>query len=62
MDTQTMTVEEAAEVLQISRKSAYLAARRGELPIIRIGRRLLVSRPALDRMIQDAGKSTNSGK
>jgi excisionase family DNA binding protein len=48
----TVTVEEAARLLGISRQSAYQAARAGELPgVIRIGRRLLVSRFQLDRML-----------
>lgn len=38
----TITVEHAAEILGISRSSAYRAAARGEIPVIRIGRRLLV--------------------
>ncbi len=38
----TVTVEEAGELLGVSRGSAYEAARTGELPTIRIGRRLLV--------------------
>jgi excisionase family DNA binding protein len=40
----TMTVEEAARLLGISRNSAFRAVRSGELPAIRIGRRLLVPR------------------
>jgi excisionase family DNA binding protein len=35
-------VEEAGEMLGISRRSAYRAAANGELPALRIGRRLLV--------------------
>jgi excisionase family DNA binding protein len=38
----TITVEHAAEILGISRSSAYRAVARGEIPVIRIGRRLLV--------------------
>lgn len=38
----TLSVSEASEVLGISRRSAYRAATRGDLPAIRIGRRLLV--------------------
>lgn len=38
----TLTVEEAGELLGISRQSAYRAASAGQLPIIRIGRRLIV--------------------
>ena len=41
----TFTIEEAAELLGISRNSAYAAARSGELagvPVIRVGRRMIV--------------------
>ena len=38
----TISVEDAARVLGLSRGLAYEAARRGELPVIRLGRRLLV--------------------
>jgi excisionase family DNA binding protein len=38
----TMTVEEAAELIGISRTSAYLCAARGEIPTRRFGRRLVV--------------------
>ena len=42
-----LTIEEAGQLLRISRQSAYQAARTGELPTIRIGRRLLVPRQRL---------------
>lgn len=42
-----VSVEEAAKVLGLGRSAAYEAARRGELPTRRIGRRLLVPVPAL---------------
>jgi excisionase family DNA binding protein len=38
----TITVELAGELLGISRRSAYRAAARGELPALRLGRRLVV--------------------
>lgn len=47
----TLTVEEAATLLGISRAFAYEAVRRGEIPSIRIGRRVLVPRVALDRLV-----------
>lgn len=47
----TLTVEEAARLLGISRSLAYEAARSGELPTVRIGRRLLVPTSALDRLL-----------
>ncbi len=38
----TLTVEEAGQLLGLSRSSAYRAAARGELPTLRLGRRLIV--------------------
>lgn len=51
----TLTVEEAAGILGISRAFAYEAVRRGEIPSIRIGRRVLVPRVALDRLVNGSG-------
>lgn len=47
----TCTVEQAAHLLGVGRNSAYLAAQTGQIPTIRIGRRLLVPRAALERML-----------
>jgi excisionase family DNA binding protein len=47
----TWTVTEAAKLLGISRASAYEAAHRGELPVRLIGRRMLVPRVALLRLL-----------
>lgn len=47
----TISVQRAAELLGISRVSAYNAASSGELPTIRIGSRLLVPTAALLRML-----------
>jgi excisionase family DNA binding protein len=49
------TVEEAAEVLRISRGSAYEAVRTGEIPSIRINRRILVPRERLLAVINKSG-------
>lgn len=55
----TLTIEEAAEELGISRGKGYDAAKSGEIPTIKIGRRLLVPRVALDRLLdQPARKQT----
>jgi excisionase family DNA binding protein len=56
-ERQTLTVEEAARVLGISRSSAYEAVRRGELPTVRIGRRYVVPRVALERLLDQAGRT-----
>jgi excisionase family DNA binding protein len=50
-----LTVEEAAAILRISRGSAYEAVRKGQIPTLRIGRRLLVSRARLMAMIEAGG-------
>lgn len=54
MERQTVTVEEAAQILGIGRNSAYEAVRRGELPAIRIGRRFVIPKAALERLLAAA--------
>ena len=53
IDTLTMTVEESGKLLGIGGSSAYGAIRGGELPSLKIGRRILVPRSALFRKIED---------
>jgi len=50
-----LTVGEAAAVLGISRGLAYELARSGELPVIRLGRRLVVPRAALEDRLRRPG-------
>ena len=50
----TWTIPEAAKLLGISKDSAYEAAHRGELPVKIIGRRMLVPRAALLRLLDGA--------
>jgi excisionase family DNA binding protein len=47
----TMTVEQAGEFLDLGRSSAYEAARRGELPVLRFGRTLRVATAELRRLL-----------
>ncbi len=54
----TMTVDETAIELGISRNAAYEAVKRGEIPSIRIGRRLLIPKAAFDRMLAEAGQGS----
>jgi excisionase family DNA binding protein len=51
MDRWTVTVEEAAQMLGVSRSSAYECVRRGELRALRLGRRLVVPRSALEELL-----------
>lgn len=49
------TVMEAAALLGLGRNSTYERINRGEIPSIRLGKRLLVPKAALERMLGDAG-------
>jgi excisionase family DNA binding protein len=46
-----MTVREAARLLGIGKNSAYAAAARGELPVLKFGRRMLVPIAALNKKL-----------
>ena len=48
----TLTIEEAAKILGIGRQLAYDRVKTGEIPVIKIGRRLLVPRHALDKLLE----------
>jgi excisionase family DNA binding protein len=50
-ERRTYSVEEAGRLLGVGRNQAYEAAKTGTLPTIKIGRRLLVPKAALDRML-----------
>jgi excisionase family DNA binding protein len=54
LESRVKTLTEVARLLRISRGSAYEAAKRKEIPTIRIGRRLLVPSDALESLL--AGK------
>ena len=54
-NTHGQTVEEAGALLGLGRSGAYEAVRRGDIPTIRIGRRLLIPKIALDRMLAEVG-------
>ncbi|TVP66081.1 MAG: DNA-binding protein [Nitriliruptor sp.] len=47
----TLSVEEAGRLLGISRGAAYRAAGRGQIPTIRVGRRLLVPTARLHQLL-----------
>ena len=52
----TMSVPEAGRWLGIGRNASYEAARRGDIPTIRIGRLLRVPVVALERKLEEAGR------
>lgn len=57
----TFTVEEAARLLGVSRGVAYESARRGELPAIRLGRRLVIPRQRLEELLGGSAEGRNGG-
>jgi excisionase family DNA binding protein len=59
-DRLVFTVEEAAQLLGISRSFAYEAVQRGDIPSMRIGRRILVPKAALARLLRAAGDPSST--
>jgi excisionase family DNA binding protein len=56
-DKLTFSVPETAELLGISRALAYELVARHELPAIRLGRRLVVPRHAIDSLLNRGGSA-----
>lgn len=54
-----LTVPEAAAQLRIGRTLAYQLAKRGELPTVRLGAKLLVPRSELERYITSRVKEAS---
>ena len=50
-EMKAVSVTEASRLLGISRNLAYEAIRRGEIPSVKIGGRILVPTEALDKML-----------
>ena len=55
-----LTVTEAAAALGISRAHAYELVARGELPSLRLGRRIVVPRRGLERLIDGDPDGTHA--
>lgn len=47
----TLSIEEAAALLGISRALAYELVRRGDLPRLRLGRRVVIPKKALEEFV-----------
>ena len=48
----TLSIAEAGRALGLGKNAAYNAAHRGEIPVIKIGGRLLVLKAAFDKLLQ----------
>jgi excisionase family DNA binding protein len=55
----TFSVTETARILGIGRNSAYEAVARGEIPVIRVGKRLLVPKAALEKLLNGRLSKSN---
>jgi excisionase family DNA binding protein len=58
----TYTAREAAERLGIGLTSLYAGVRRGEVPAIQIGRRVLIPRSRLDDMLGRVNLDAQDGR
>jgi excisionase family DNA binding protein len=50
----TFTADELAEILKLSRLSVYEAIRSGQIPVVRIGRRMIIPRLVLEKLLNVA--------
>jgi excisionase family DNA binding protein len=57
----TLSIPEAGQMLGISRNQAYECAKRGQLPVIKLGARLVVPKAALLRMLESAEPKPRDG-
>ncbi len=50
-EPEVLSVDQASALLHVGRNSIYEAIRRGEFPAVRIGKRILIPRVALQRFL-----------
>jgi excisionase family DNA binding protein len=55
LDERVLRVPEAAKLLGVSARTYYQAAARGEVPAVRVGRRIVVPGLALRRFLEGDG-------
>ena len=58
LERKVYQVDEAAALLGLSKNSTYEAIKRGEIPTIRFGRRIVVPAIALDRILAEGSTLT----
>lgn len=58
--SETITLRDAAKRLGVGIKAARKAAKRGEIPVIRVGRRSLVPRAAFERLLAEGNQLTRT--
>jgi hypothetical protein len=61
--TKTMAVPDAGRIyFGLGRNAAYAAAARGDIPTIKIGGKIVAVIPAIERMLEDAGRARDSAR
>jgi len=53
----TYTVEEVATILGVLRNAVYAAIHRGEIPRIKVGGRIVITKAFVDRLLAEASGS-----
>lgn len=61
-ERQVLNLAEAGKILGLPRTTVFAAVKRGEIPHIRIGRRLLIPRIGIQRMLEQAGDGAGRPK
>ena len=56
IESAVLSVNERAKILRLSRGSAYQGIMTGEIPHIKIGRRILIPRVAIQKLLESAAK------
>jgi putative molybdopterin biosynthesis protein len=60
-DPLLLTLPEVAEILRVNENRAADLARRGLIPIVRLGRQIRVSRAQLDQFVASGGRALPGG-
>ena len=60
VDSIVWTVAEVGKILRLSRGATYEAIRSKQIPSIQIGRRILIPRAALERLVDGTNNSSTT--
>ena len=59
-ECQTLNVAAAARIIGVGRNRLYQSIREGQLPVLKLGRRVLISRVVLERILAEGELTPNS--
>lgn len=60
IECETLTVEEAGQRLGLGRNKAYEAVKKGMIPSLRFGGKIVIPRQAIDRLLASPGTPDTS--